>query len=192
MRKAIVFIFFYACCVPLVWGQEGSRASACDTPSGDFTYQINDATVTFSNSVVAATSWKWDFGDGATSTSKEPIHKYAAYGKFNVCLTAFGSCSQALFCTTIELKLVTAVEDIPDHTQVHPNPVNDQLFISFEGALPQHVRIISVEGKSMLSLGPDEVRSSMQCDLSKLHSGVYFLVWSVGDHSEVRRIVKVK
>lgn len=192
MRKPIVFIFFYACCVPLVWGQEASRASACDTPSGDFTYQINDATVTFSNSVVAATSWKWDFGDGATSTSKEPIHKYAAYGKFNVCLTAFSSCSQALFCTTIELKLVTAVEEIPDRTQVFPNPVSDQLFISFNGALPQHVRIISVEGKSMLSWGPDEVRSSMRCDLSKLHAGVYFLAWTVGDHNEVRRIVMVK
>jgi PKD repeat protein len=31
---------------------------------------------------------RWDFGDGATSTERNPMHLYAAPGKFVVTLTA--------------------------------------------------------------------------------------------------------
>jgi gliding motility-associated-like protein len=41
------------------------------------------------------TSWEWDFGDGYTSTEKNPVHKYTLAGDFNVTLkvaTANGGC----------------------------------------------------------------------------------------------------
>jgi PKD repeat protein len=34
------------------------------------------------------TSWSWSFGDGGTSTSRNPIHTYAAAGTYDVTLTA--------------------------------------------------------------------------------------------------------
>jgi PKD repeat protein len=34
------------------------------------------------------TSWTWDFGDGSSSTDKNPIHIYTTTGKFTVILTA--------------------------------------------------------------------------------------------------------
>jgi len=34
----------------------------------------------------APTSWQWDFGDGARSTEKNPVHQYTAPGKFTVTL----------------------------------------------------------------------------------------------------------
>ncbi|MFA5212574.1 MAG: DUF2341 domain-containing protein, partial [Methanoregula sp.] len=39
-------------------------------------------------STVNPTSWAWDFGDGATSTSQNPIHTYGAVGNYTVTLTA--------------------------------------------------------------------------------------------------------
>jgi hypothetical protein len=30
------------------------------------------------------TSWKWDFGDGTTSTEQNPTHKYSAFGMYNL------------------------------------------------------------------------------------------------------------
>jgi PKD repeat protein len=36
------------------------------------------------------TSWKWDFGDGETSTEQHPIHTYNKPGEFVVILYAEG------------------------------------------------------------------------------------------------------
>ena len=33
------------------------------------------------------TAWLWDFGDGATSTQKDPVHTYTAAGTYTVKLT---------------------------------------------------------------------------------------------------------
>ncbi|MFA5267441.1 MAG: PKD domain-containing protein [Methanoregula sp.] len=33
------------------------------------------------------TSWQWDFGDGATATVKNPVHRYAATGNYTITLT---------------------------------------------------------------------------------------------------------
>ncbi len=46
-------------------------------------------TVYFSDlSTNAPTSWKWTFGDGASSTSRSPSHPYAKAGVYSVSLTA--------------------------------------------------------------------------------------------------------
>jgi len=45
--------------------------------------------VTFADtSTNVPTSWLWDFGDGTTSTLKNPTHAYATVGQFTVSLTA--------------------------------------------------------------------------------------------------------
>ncbi|MHB8100949.1 MAG: PKD domain-containing protein [Methanosarcina sp.] len=46
-------------------------------------------TVTFyDKSIGSPASWKWSFGDGTYSTSKNPVHKYSKAGKYTVSLTA--------------------------------------------------------------------------------------------------------
>ena len=37
------------------------------------------------------TSWKWDFGDGQTSTEQHPVHTYAKNGQYVVVLNIEGS-----------------------------------------------------------------------------------------------------
>ncbi|MFV1968165.1 MAG: PKD domain-containing protein [Pirellulaceae bacterium] len=36
------------------------------------------------------TSWRWDFGDGESSTERHPIHRYAKPGEFIVTLYVEG------------------------------------------------------------------------------------------------------
>jgi len=48
------------------------------------------AIVQFSNYSTNATSYKWDFGDGYTSTLKNPSHTYNSYGTFDIKLVAYG------------------------------------------------------------------------------------------------------
>jgi PKD repeat protein len=45
-------------------------------------------TVNFTNTSTAASSVKWDFGDGTTSTANSPTHTYTSKGNFTVTLTA--------------------------------------------------------------------------------------------------------
>jgi PKD repeat protein len=47
--------------------------------------------VAFMNSSQNSSSWHWDFGDGGTSTERNPSHTYTALGRYVVRLTASGS-----------------------------------------------------------------------------------------------------
>jgi PKD repeat protein len=54
----------------------------------DFSYTANGKTVIFSDtSVGTPTSWTWDFGDGGTSTQRNPRHTYKTTGTYTVSLT---------------------------------------------------------------------------------------------------------
>ena len=44
--------------------------------------------VTFNNCTIAGDTYEWDFGDGATSTAKNPTHTYDSTGTYKVTLTA--------------------------------------------------------------------------------------------------------
>jgi len=57
-------------------------------PKGAYTYTTNGLTVAFTNTTTGATSYAWDFGDGAKSTAKEESHTYAAGGFYTVKMTA--------------------------------------------------------------------------------------------------------
>ena len=63
----------------------GDHLGACKPP----------LTVNFTSSIIGATSFYWDFGDGGTSTSPNPTHTYNSMGSFDVTLIA----SNAVGCT---------------------------------------------------------------------------------------------
>ncbi|PWR76238.1 DUF3821 domain-containing protein [Methanospirillum stamsii] len=57
----------------------------------DRTYGNKPLTVRFTDiSTIEATSWAWDFGDGATSTEQNPAHTYENTGRYAVSLTLNG------------------------------------------------------------------------------------------------------
>jgi PKD repeat protein len=72
-------------------------------PTPDFTFEINDKTVSFTNTSTDADSYSWDFGDQMTSTETNPSHTYAAYGDYDVRLTAINSDGQNIKKTTISV-----------------------------------------------------------------------------------------
>ena len=54
------------------------------TPAADifYTVSIADKTVTFTNETSGAVSYRWDFGDGESSTEQSPVHTYPDKGKY--------------------------------------------------------------------------------------------------------------
>ena len=57
------------------------------TPKASFTYSKNNLSVSFINTSTNAKSYKWEFGDGKTSTDKNPNHTYTKEGTYSVTLT---------------------------------------------------------------------------------------------------------
>ncbi len=49
------------------------------------------ATVKFKDNLTGASSWKWDFGDGQSSTEQNPSHIYQAEGAYQIVLTGTSS-----------------------------------------------------------------------------------------------------
>jgi PKD repeat protein len=79
-------------------------------PTASFTYSCTGLSCTFTDTSVdpdgTIAGWSWTFGDGATSTVKNPTRTYAAAGTYTVALTvtdnggATGTTSQAVTVTS--------------------------------------------------------------------------------------------
>lgn len=62
------------------------------SPVAGFSYKTSHPFYAhFTNNSYDATSYLWDFGDGRTSSEKNPIHKYSGKGVYKVVLTAKGN-----------------------------------------------------------------------------------------------------
>lgn len=65
-----------------------SKSPAVATFSASPTTGYAPMKVTFTDkSTGSPTSWKWSFGDGTSSTTKNPVHTYSKEGKYTVSLT---------------------------------------------------------------------------------------------------------
>jgi len=65
-------------------------------PTSNFTFTpaspVAGHAVSFTDTTAGfADSWLWDFGDGQTSTARNPVHAFASAGSYNVSLTAANS-----------------------------------------------------------------------------------------------------
>ena len=71
---------------------------AVDFAANDSTSCKLPFTVQFTDQSPAAGTWLWDFGDGGTSTSKNPSHTYNSFGTYSVTLTITlpGGCNNTI------------------------------------------------------------------------------------------------
>ncbi|PQJ79729.1 PKD domain-containing protein [Polaribacter porphyrae] len=87
-------------------------------PEANFSATANKGdwqTIEFSNQSVSATTFAWEFGDGNSSTDKEPFNKYAAEGTYNVTLTASDN-------NGVTSKFTSSVDVVKPAVVVIPDP----------------------------------------------------------------------
>ena len=92
-------------------------------PEPAFQAEVMDActpdSVRFFNQSTLATSYAWDFGDGATSNLTEPVHVYSEAGSYTVSLTAFRNG----ICPATITQTVTIAESPAAAIGLDSNPV---------------------------------------------------------------------
>lgn len=76
-----------------------------DGPAASFVSNVAGTSVAFTNGSSNATSYTWDFGDGATSNESNPTHEYTGDGTYQVVLIATNECGSSTF--TEEVVILT-------------------------------------------------------------------------------------
>ena len=154
--------------------------------STSFTYSIGASnSVSFTNTSAQASSYHWNFGDGATSSASSPVHTYSAAGTYTVALTAYnssGNCPK-----TIYRQVNTTVNDIEDASAadaitISPNPATDFISLSSGTQQLQNVRIIITDRVGRVCYDKTFDSSAQRIDISTLSPGMYFI--SLYQHSQ--------
>lgn len=105
----------------------------------------NKPTVNFLNSSAGAITYLWDFGDGTTSTDKNPTHNYADIGHYRVLLNVINeyNCND-----TISHPVIVAFDQIFPPNAFSPNatdPIDRIFLINAKGIISQgyHFMVLS-------------------------------------------------
>lgn len=124
---------------------------AVGQPTAAFFYNPNPSqentptrfTSTASDDVV---SWLWDFGDGNTSTLRDPIHQYVTPGTNNVCqiVTNASGCRDTT-CLPVE-SLINVVNDLPSAFTPNGDGVNDIFLVRGFGITKMTLRVYNRQG----------------------------------------------
>jgi hypothetical protein len=165
-----------------------------DVPVADFSFEINDKTVKFTNLSTWATSFAWDFdGNGSTdNTTENPTKIYVLNGTYTVKLKAKNSCGENTVTKQILLTAVYLIEN--SEISIYPNPVKDILNLNlvFENKTDVEIIVRDILSKEIFSLKNKNVSGKyfQSIDLSKFNNGTYILEIISNNKKQNQLIIK--
>lgn len=136
----------------------------------------------FSNYTNNEAKYYWTFGDGDTSTLKNPSHQYKSNGTYTICLNVVNNDStcQKSHCITelIFNPNVGMNESIGENIfDIFPNPVDDKLTIKRLASLGDKVdiQLYDLNGKLINKSIPENNSDIIEMELGDLKTGFYIL-----------------
>ena len=126
------------------------------------------------------TGWEWDFGDGATSTVRNPAHTYTSAGTYTVTLIVIDDNGARSAAVTRQITIAQAGEYIV--TFSYPNPASTHARIVYfhpAGTTDLVLRIFNLVGwlvyQTDLTVGASPyIWDLMSNDGEDLPNGLYF------------------
>jgi PKD domain-containing protein/type IX secretion system substrate protein len=186
----VSFNFFFDC--P---GIDTVIVNVIPSPVAGFTFSPNNLTVTFTDtsSSPGTLTYLWDFGDGTTDTTQNPVHTYANSGVYTVTLTVSdGQCTN----TFTQVLGFVGLEHLSDGSAInlYPNPVRGLATIEFSSTEKyMEMVVLNSIGKIVMN---DMVYPSngnlyrSNIDLSNLQSGIYFLQLRSKNENVTLKLIK--
>jgi hypothetical protein len=150
------------------------------------------AAITFANLSANASQYHWDFGDGNTSQTENPVHQYNTNGQFPVTLVAILCDKRDTLIQTVNITGV-GVEATPKHPEViiYPNPVHGMLNIIPTDAPILSVTVQSLNGTNLQTFEHHNA-DPLSIDLGHLSSGIYLVRIESKYGVAVRRVILVR
>lgn len=164
-------------------------------PTASFTYSVDNATVTFTNTSQNGNTYSWNFGDGSQfESSFDAVHVYNASDDYTVTLEVTGDCGADISTQEISV-VITGIEELNNnsHLTVYPNPAKDIMYVSYNSTSGNMIswKMIDVSGREVLSAtenGPSQVISK-QISLNGLAKGAYTFVLTDGNNISQKSVI---
>ncbi|NPA34009.1 MAG: PKD domain-containing protein [Chlorobi bacterium] len=137
-----------------------------DSVKADFSFTVQNMTVTFLNQSTGADSYLWDFGDGNTSVDVDPVHVYAQPGQYIVKLVASNPVDADSVSKEVKVGIVN-VEQPADKPAIRFN--GSSLTIALNE--PALIEVITADGKTLYSAETTLVT----IDLSTIETSFLFI-----------------
>ncbi|WP_101443451.1 S8 family serine peptidase [Pontibacter ramchanderi] len=154
--------------------------------------------IDFRNESEHSTSWRWNFGNGITSTEQHPSYTYELPGTYDVTLVVGSAyeCSEDTVIRRIEIKqsgTVIPPQEAPKQFQVYPNPAVHELHVT----MPKADAALSVlMTDSMGRRVSPKLRSRMTheaiYDLSGLAEGLYIVQLTYEQTTTTKRLLIIR
>jgi PKD repeat protein len=157
--------------------------------------QVAD-TVFFEDQSVNSLSWLWNFGDGNSSTEKNPVHHFGDTGVFISCLTVYDGCTTDTACDTIEIYAVPVAgnKTVSLFATIQPNPAGDWATLVIKNALPVfcEIRLQDAWSRTLSAFPAANLpagESRWPIDLSRYVPGVYTVKIVAGYETATLKLV---
>lgn len=163
-------------------------ASAQFTVNEDTLYLPTDV-LNCTNLSLNANGYTWNFGDGTQSQDENPWHSYTDGGTFQLQLIAVNdACPDDTLSQTIHVIDLAGISDLSDlQLNLYPNPVKDWLNIETD-EIGGMIVLTDCLGKIILEKKLYSEQTDL--DLTSLASGVYQLLYTVGEKRSQMSVLK--
>lgn len=173
---------------------KGANFIATD-PSPCISLQKNFTDLSNFAAVPDDATYYWEFGDGAVSTERNPVHIYPMPGTYQVCESVDYGGQAFDYCKNVAVDYCTAIDQIDNLSafSMFPNPAENVLNLSltFSQAQDAQITILNMAGQTVYSENTGvSTNYSRSIDISKLPAGVYMTKVSSGNQANVKSFVK--
>jgi PKD repeat protein len=151
--------------------------TVCDQLVNSFSYTQNEDTVfTTDMSSGSVVTWQWDFGDSQSSSLQNAVHEYATGGLYQVCLTTTDACGNSDSTCQMVMILITSLdENVSAITGTYPNPVSNELNISF-GKEMKNMTLEIFDQTGRVIISEENISGKeMKLGVAELPSGIYMI-----------------
>lgn len=164
------------------------------TPVAGFTFSVNNLTYTFTNTSTSGVTYFWDFGDGNTDTSQNPVHTYGLTGMYTVTLTVTNGICTDTFTQILNVLSVSNQLSNGSEVTLAPNPASGISTITFSCDEPSvQLTILNSLGQKVIEKMVSPSSGTLyksEIDLTSLAEGAYVLQVKTQSESVFMQLIK--